>query len=160
MSKRLQINETLLKRLCLERHGSLGELAFQSELAKAQKALAEYEALSLEHTSLDAELAVMRSARPGLAELEQLRDLLNTEWLHACGAADQRRIECEGREAAVQTKIFEVVRRQRALIAFQPTGEWIPLSTTERAYHEARTPRESLAVSGEARLIALAGHSQ
>jgi hypothetical protein len=86
----IRINEVLLKKHCIDKHGeTLGEVVFAHEMEKQKRILDDYRELLSNRDALEVEIAAFEETLPRLEPLEQAMNVANQVWLAACAALEE-----------------------------------------------------------------------
>jgi hypothetical protein len=145
MTMTLKINQALIRKLCIERHGAvMGEIAFQAELA-ATKYLEEYELMMRDRTEAEAELSDLRAKLPSLEPLQKSADDAYERWIVKCEALDTQRLKNENAAAALHQRIRDLNVRLTQHFYPPPKEEWKALTSREAAQIDKDTWKPSLA---------------
>jgi hypothetical protein len=141
----IRINEVLLKKHCIEKHGeTLGEVVFAHEMEKQRKTLDNYRGMLMERDALEIEITAFEATLPRLEPLEQAMSVANQVWIDACAALEDQRVRNVAAAGPLQAKLAHL--RTQISFALSPPneGKWALPSAEELARHEAQTIRPSM----------------
>jgi hypothetical protein len=141
----IRINEVLLKKHCIDKHGeTLGEVVFAHEMEKQRRILENYREMLRARDALEVEIASLEATLPRLEPLERAMNLAYQSWMDACAALEDQRVKNVATAGPLQTKLANL--RTQIAFAFSPPneGKWALPKAEDLARHESQTFRPSM----------------
>ena len=119
-----RVNETLLKKQCIEAHGQgLGETVFEIELARQKKRIDDYHEMLRQRDALQIEIEALQATQSLTPQEKAMNDAYEN-WMVACAALEAQRVKNVQACQPLEQRLLDLRSRITATFQFRLTGKW------------------------------------